>query len=552
LVDYPFGCVEQTASRMLPLALALQSLSAAQQPLAPMLTQRLAGARLSLAQMAGPQAAFGWWGRGMPDDAFLTAYAYYADWRATQALRTSLPESHWQRVLDVYAKSGSKQPALQRALALHWMQEMGLTVASMQGALLDELAPTSADAVRAASAPTAAASASGSASASAPAPAPAPASAANPALRAAAPLPNPRNSWVMADDAISNSNSNSTGTGTGTGSTARDMALVLAAHGAGSRANAAHKAAAESASARLADINAPLPQALLLLTQKGSADKARALLAQVRGEHATLDRAQALLWIHKALGGRPELRVEADALAAPWLATRSSTGDAVWQWPANTALPKSMAPANNSKAQWAYVAYESRESVDAPALPVRIERQLFKVVSLPKPKSAEAAAAAASGAKAVNKNKQAAPTPPDDGRLLVKLELVKPGTALDSNALYLDQLNIQSEGPLRWALVEAALPPGAAVESGTWGLDLPGTEPGQTKALERASHQNTAQGYAVPVDALAAQGTLTVRHLVRFAQRGQYKLPPTRLYRMYEPDAKAVDRSGQWATMEVR
>lgn len=523
LVDYPFGCVEQTASRMLPLALALQSLSAAQQPLAPMLTQRLAGARLSLAQMAGPQATFGWWGRGMADDAFLTAYAYYADWRATQALRTSLPEAHWLRVLDVYAKSGSKQPALQRALALHWMQELGLTVAAMQGALLDELVPTPADATQVAAAASASASDS----------------AASPAVKPAAQSANPRNSWVMADSAISSN-------------TARDMALVLTAHGVGNRANAAHKAAAEAASARLADVNAPLPQALLLLTQKGSADKARALLAQVRGEQATLDRAQSLLWIHKALGGRPELRVEADALAAPWLAARSSTGDALWQWPTNAALPKTLALAANSKAQWAYMAYESRESGVAPALPVRIERQLFKVVALVKPKPPEAAASAASGARGTNKSKQAATKPPDDGRLLVKLELVKPGTALDSNALYLDQLNIQSEGPLRWALLEAALPPGASVESGTWGLDLPGTEPGQTKALERATHQSTAHGYAVPVDTLAAQGTLTVRHLIRFAQRGQFKLPPSRLYRMYEPDAKAVDRSGQWATMEVK
>ncbi|MDB5847155.1 MAG: hypothetical protein JWP29_907, partial [Rhodoferax sp.] len=74
LIAFPYGCVEQTASRLLPLSMALQSLSPAQQPVVPMLVQRLATARLSLAQMAGPQAQFGWWGAGMANDAFLTIY----------------------------------------------------------------------------------------------------------------------------------------------------------------------------------------------------------------------------------------------------------------------------------------------------------------------------------------------------------------------------------------------------------------------------------------------------------------------------------------------
>ena len=504
LVDYPFGCVEQTASRMLPLALALQSLSAAQQPLAPMLTQRLVSARLSLVQMAGPQAAFGWWGRGMAPDAFLTAYAHYADWRATQALRTTLPAAHWQHLLDVYARAGTKQPPLQRALALYWMQETGLPVGSMQAALMDELA----------------------AAPSSP-----------PAASASEPI-SARNSLVM--------------TTTDGGTTLRDMASVLTVHSAGSRATAAQKSAADAAAARLADVDAPLVQSLLLLAQRGSADKARTLLAQVRGEQPTFDRAVSLVWIHKALGGRPELHVEPAALAAPWLAGRTSSGDALWHWPAGSALPREVAPAANSKAQWAYVAFESRDAADAPTLPVRIERRLFKVVSQAKAKPPEAAASAASASKTAQGTRAAPLGVPDDGRLIVKLEPVEPGSALDSNALYLDQISIQTDRALRWALLEAALPPGASVESSTWGLDLPGAEAGSTQPLERATHQNTAQGYAVPVEGLAANGKLTVRHLVRFAQRGQFKLPPARLYRMYEPEAKAFDSSGRWAAMEVK
>lgn len=498
LADDPYGCVEQTASRLLPLSLALQSLSTAQQPLAPMLSQRIATARLALAQMAGPQAQFGWWGRGMANDAFLTAYAYYADWRATQALRVTLPEAHWQRLLDVYAKEGVKQPPLQRALALHWMAEMGLPVGTLQAALLDELM--------------AAASANATADAAA--------------------LAARRGSVVMALPGELNN---------------RDIALVLTAFSAGPRASAAQRSEADAAAQRLAAVPAPLVQSLLVLARAGAdrPERARALLAQVRGEQPTFDRAQALVWLHKALGARPELRSEPTLLGAPWLAGRNAVGDPVWTLPDGQKPPATLALSGAGKAAVAFVSYDSSEASPAPALPVRIERTLFKVVSQARPKPATPAASAASGAGT------APPTPADDGRLTVKLEPVAPGTPLDSNALYLDQITLKGDKPMRWALLEAALPPGATVEASTWGLDLQGAD-GKTQALERATHQPIAQGYAVPVEALAANQEHTVRHLLRFSQRGQYKLPPARLFRMYEPEAKAVEANARWASVEVK
>ncbi len=495
LVDYPYGCVEQTASRLLPLSLALQSLSGAQQPLASQLTQRVATARLALAQMAGPEARFGWWGRGMAPDAFLTAYAYYADWRATQALRSTLPESHWQRLLDVYAKEGPALPPLQRALALHWMQEMGLPVGAMLGALLDELAA-----------------------------APAPDKAA-PARRNA--------SLVMLppDEADT-----------------RDIALVLAAHTAGSRVTAAQRGKADAAAQRLAGSPSVFVQSLLVLAQRGGAERATALLAQARGELPTFDRAQSLVWLHKALGARPDLRIDANALPAPWLAGRSSGGDPVWTLPEGAARPATLALAAGAKAAVAFVSYESSEApaANAPVLPLRIERTLFKLVTQPRAKPV-----AEAGSEPGNP-RPAAPPPPDDGRLLVRLEPVAPGTPLDSNALYLDQLSVQGDRALRWALLEAALPPGASVEASTWGLELMGDEPGKSTPLERAIHQATPLGYAVPLERLAPGEGVVVRHLLRFAQRGRFKLPPARVWRMYEPEAKAVEAGSRWASIEVR
>jgi uncharacterized protein YfaS (alpha-2-macroglobulin family) len=50
-------------------------------------------------------------------------------------------------------------------------------------------------------------------------------------------------------------------------------------------------------------------------------------------------------------------------------------------------------------------------------------------------------------------------------------------------------------------------------------------------------------GYAVPVETL--DGALTLRHLLRFSQKGRYVLPPTRYYRMYQPDQKAFEGAGK-------
>jgi uncharacterized protein YfaS (alpha-2-macroglobulin family) len=138
----------------------------------------------------------------------------------------------------------------------------------------------------------------------------------------------------------------------------------------------------------------------------------------------------------------------------------------------------------------------------------------------------------------------------DQGRLSMALERVRPGATLDTNTLYLDQIMVKADTRMQWALVEVALPPGAAVESGTWGIDI--AEGGKAQPLERAQHQATAQGYAVPIESLAPGNAVVVRHLLRFSQHGQFKLPPTRLQRMYQPEAKAVDKSGQWLVMEVR
>lgn len=139
LLSYPYGGVEQTASQLLPLSIAYPVLSADPQ-VRDRLRLIMQNSRLRLVQMAGPAAYFTWWGQEGEPDAFLTAYAYYADWHASKVMDLTLPPEHWQRVLEVYAKQAKNTPLLQRALILSFARQMQLPVNTLLSGLMGDLA----------------------------------------------------------------------------------------------------------------------------------------------------------------------------------------------------------------------------------------------------------------------------------------------------------------------------------------------------------------------------------------------------------------------------
>ncbi|MCE0464695.1 alpha-2-macroglobulin family protein [Pseudomonas uvaldensis] len=139
LLSYPYGGVEQTASQLLPLSIAYPTL-AADSHTRDRLRLIMQNSRLRLVQMAGPSASFTWWGQDGEPDAFLTAYAYYADWHASKVLDLNLPPEHWQRVLEVYAKQAGDTPLLQRALILSFARQMQLPVNTLVSGLMEDLA----------------------------------------------------------------------------------------------------------------------------------------------------------------------------------------------------------------------------------------------------------------------------------------------------------------------------------------------------------------------------------------------------------------------------
>jgi uncharacterized protein YfaS (alpha-2-macroglobulin family) len=258
----------------------------------------------------------------------------------------------------------------------------------------------------------------------------------------------------------------------------------------------------------------------------------------------TFERSAALVWTHRALGGRLGQDSAVQTPAAPWKKLTTNTGRSAWLLPANSALPQSLALANAPTGSvTAFVDYESR-ATEGPSLPVAIERKLYRLTNGAAKRQEKEAGEPVRG--------RAAPEP-DTVSVSSDFELepVDRNSVLKTDELYLDEITVRpSNGQtMHYGLIEAALPPGASVERSTWGLSLHRRD-SQPEAMEKARNENTRFGYAVPIEPLDKE--VTIRHLVRFAQRGQFELPPARFHRMYQPEQKAFERKEQaWTTVRV-
>lgn len=67
------------------------------------------------------------------------------------------------------------------------------------------------------------------------------------------------------------------------------------------------------------------------------------------------------------------------------------------------------------------------------------------------------------------------------------------------------------------------------------------TDLGEAKPhqMEKTRHEPGQLCYSIPIDVL--DRPTTIRHLVRFSQKGKFTLPPIRFYRMYQPEQKAFE-----------
>jgi uncharacterized protein YfaS (alpha-2-macroglobulin family) len=460
LITYPYGCVEQTASRLIPLTMAVQSLPASAGPARERLLAALQAQRLRLVAMAGPKAVFGWWGNTASANALLTAYAYYADWLAAHALHIELPPEHWDNLLAVYRQHGLDAPLLERAVVLWLAHEMGLPTQTLASGLVEGSADATLRDKQA------------------------PASATSSLLLGATP--------DRTTDAL----------GLALLSVVAEQNSVTLPDGLRRQVDAAWKVVGTN--------DAPLSQALRLLGGQLPVAQADAVLAAVRTDMPTMDRALALIWVQKKLGGPPPAKAPDINPGDGWQLARTQVGLPVWRWTGPGPVPARLKlGAAAPRGAVAVLEYDSA-SPELHALAVDVKRRILRVI-------------------------------PDKGAY--RTEEVIAGTPLHTNELYLDEVTLKPAAGARhrFGLVEVALPPGAAVEASTWGIVLRG--PKEPAPLERARHVERRDGYAVPVETL--DGAMTFRHLLRFSQKGRYVLPPTRYHRMYQPDQKAFEGAGK-------
>lgn len=527
LIDYPFGCVEQTASRLIPLALIYPPLKTAGLPDRTLgrLRQQLSNHRLRLARMAGPESAFGWWGDISDEDAFLTAYAYYADWNALRALGIAAPASHWEKLLAVYQKSAEQESLLRRALMVWLMRQMGLPTRTLTEGLIS--------ATRQISPPPAQGSLTLEASRILDAPA-----------------------TVLS----------------------ADLALTLIGELAeAGQIDAALQSRLVQARNRLAMSRLPLAQALTLLVQaRTGADpaKAAAILAALGLEIATVDRALSLIFIHAALGGWNQPAVTNFEPGKNWARRESKVGATQWFWQGKPGDGVRIAlkepPPSPVRA---YLSYDSY-GLDQARLPVTIERRFYRLQrpgpEAPAAKDDEEKAGSDSAETPTTAESETAPDA-DQAKTESVSEIVRddagesegeeeeteetpdepvfqalrvePDGSLATSDLYVDEIRIAPAAAgvaYRYGVLEIPLPPGAEVEPTTWGLNIAGLEEGpKPVSLPEPVFTAGRRSYSIPVDELTTPQVY--RFLVRFSQRGGFGLPPVRYFRMYQPNEKGLE-----------
>ncbi|WP_082344554.1 alpha-2-macroglobulin [Pseudomonas sp. P1.8] len=328
LLSYPYGGVEQTASRLLPLSIAYPTLATNPQ-IRDRLRLIMQNSRLRLVQMAGPSAAFTWWGMDGEPDAFLTAYAYYADWHASQVLDLSLPPEHWQRVLEVYAKQAKNTPLLQRALILSFAKQMQLPVNTLLSGLMDDLSKAGEG-------------------------------------TAANLMEDGEDSLVMSDP---------------------DSALGLAAARVltASLAKQSKVALPETFNRQLADAqqrlaasSQPFAEALDLSLQPFNQAHAQALLRRLLPQQSTLERALALTWLQRSIEqASPTIAL---APGEGWKKQHGVSGEMYWTWQGAAPVPAVLSlTGEQERPLRAALSFQSQQPVVDP-MAVTITRRLSRLV----------------------------------------------------------------------------------------------------------------------------------------------------------------------------
>ncbi|HBA8424767.1 TPA: alpha-2-macroglobulin family protein [Escherichia coli] len=331
LVDEPWGGVINTGSRLIPLSLAWRSLADHQSAAANDIRQMIQDNRLRLMQLAGPGARFTWWGEDGNGDAFLTAWAWYADWQASQALGVTQQPEYWQHMLDSYAEQADNMPLLHRALVLAWAQEMNLPCKTLLKGLDEAIARRGTKTEDFSEEDTR-------------------------DINDSLILDTPESPLA---DAVAN---------------VLTMTLLKKAQLKSTVMPQIQQYAWDKA----ANSNQPLAHTVVLLNSGGDATQAAAILSGLTAEQSTIERALAMNWLAKYMATMPSVVLPAPAGA--WAKHKLTGGGEYWRWvgqgvPDILSFGDELSP-QNVQVRWREPAKTAQQS----NIPVTVERQLYRLI----------------------------------------------------------------------------------------------------------------------------------------------------------------------------
>ncbi|EIH13926.1 hypothetical protein EC990741_2396 [Escherichia coli 97.0259] len=331
LVDEPWGGVINTGSRLIPLSLAWRSLADHQSAAANDIRQMIQDNRLRLMQLAGPGARFTWWGEDGNGDAFLTAWAWYADWQASQALGVTQQPEYWQHMLDSYAEQADNMPLLHRALVLAWAQEMNLPCKTLLKGLDEAIARRGTKTEDFSEEDTR-------------------------DINDSLILDTPESPLA---DAVAN---------------VLTMTLLKKAQLKSTVMPQIQQYAWDKA----ANSNQPLAHTVVLLNSGGDATQAAAILSGLTAEQSTIERALAMNWLAKYMATMPPVVLPAPAGA--WAKHKLTGGGEYWRWvgqgvPDILSFGDELSP-QNVQVRWREPAKTAQQS----NIPVTVERQLYRLI----------------------------------------------------------------------------------------------------------------------------------------------------------------------------
>ena len=331
LVDEPWGGVINTGSRLIPLSLAWRSLADHQSAAANDIRQMIQDNRLRLMQLAGPGARFTWWGEDGNGDAFLTAWAWYADWQASQAIGVTQQPEYWQHMLDSYAEQADNMPLLHRALVLAWAQEMNLPCKTLLKGLDEAIARRGTKTEDFSEEDTS-------------------------DINDSMILDTPESPLA---DAVAN---------------VLTMTLLKKAQLKSTVMPQVQQYAWDKA----ANSNQPLAHTVVLLNSGGDATQAAAILSGLTAEQSTIERALAMNWLAKYMATMPPVVLPAPAGA--WAKHKLTGGGEYWRW-VGQGVPDILSfgdelPPQNVQVRWREPAKTAQQS----NIPVTVERQLYRLI----------------------------------------------------------------------------------------------------------------------------------------------------------------------------